>query len=488
MSETEPQPTNLDRRALGTPGIVFMVLAAVTPIGAVIGVVPIAIGLGNGTGVVGTYLIVGVVLLLFAVGYAAMSQHITNAGAFYSYIAHGFGRLAGLAAAGVGLLAYNCITIAVGVALGFFTSKVLGENFGLNIPWLVCTAVFLAIVAALGRRGVDVSAKFLGAAVVTEVSVLTVLNIAIVCDRGISAFSLAPFSLTAVFTGATGVSFMYAFYTFIGFEATAIFAEEARDPHRTVPRATLIAVISIAVFYIFTSWSLISAYSPDEVKSIAADHPDSFVLDVATNYLGTIANGTMQVLLIISIFAATLGLHNATSRYFYALGRDRALPSALARVHPKYKSPYFASGFQIAISAVVIVLGAIGGGDPYLQLSTSLAGLGTLGIVLLQAGTALSVVAFFRKRSDRRWFTTLIAPGVGAIGLLGASALIVWNYPALTGSTSAAVKFLPIVLPVIALAAIGLGIRLRRAHPDRYASIGGTDHGVIHEPQPTYAD
>ncbi|MGE4024486.1 MAG: APC family permease [Mycolicibacterium sp.] len=466
----------------------FMVLAAVTPIGAVIGVVPIAIGIGNGSGVVGTYVFVGAVLLLFAIGYAAMSHHITNAGAFYSYVSHGLGRLPGLAAAGVGLLAYNCITVAVAVALGFFTRKVVRDNFGIELPWLVWTAFFLIVVAALGRRGVDVSAKFLGAAVVLEVVVLSALNIAILVDRGWSAFSLEPFTIAAVFTGASGVSFMYAFYTFIGFEASAIFAEEARDAHKTVPRATLIAVVSIAVFYIFTSWSLISAYEPDEVQAIAAEHPDAFVLDIATKYLGSIANGTMQLLLVISIFAATLGLHNATARYFYALGRDRVLPENLARVHPKFKSPYYASATQIAISAVVIIVGAVGGGDPLLQLSTSFAGLGTLGIVFLQAATAVSVVAFFRRRADRRWFTTLIAPTLGAVGLLAAAGLIVWNYKSLTGTTSSTVNLLPIALPVVALAAMLWGLRLKRIHPDRYASVGGTDLGASEDRQPSYSD
>lgn len=76
----------LNRGALGIPGIVFLVLAAVTPIGSVAGPVSLGLLLGNGPGLPGAYLLAGIVLLLFAVGYAAMSHQVANAVAFYTYI------------------------------------------------------------------------------------------------------------------------------------------------------------------------------------------------------------------------------------------------------------------------------------------------------------------------------------------------------------------------------------------------------------------
>ena len=77
----------LERNALGTASIVFLVLAAVTPMAAVVAVVPLGVFLGDGAGFPGAYVIAGVLLLLFAVGFAAMSHHVTNAGAFYAYVA-----------------------------------------------------------------------------------------------------------------------------------------------------------------------------------------------------------------------------------------------------------------------------------------------------------------------------------------------------------------------------------------------------------------
>ena len=88
---TETHGTTLRRNAMGVPEMVFLVIAFAAPLAASTTNIPMAIGLGNGVGAPGTFLIVAVVLALFAVGYSAMSSHITNAGAFYAYITAGLG-------------------------------------------------------------------------------------------------------------------------------------------------------------------------------------------------------------------------------------------------------------------------------------------------------------------------------------------------------------------------------------------------------------
>jgi hypothetical protein len=127
---------------------------------------------------------------------------------------------------------------------------------------------------------------------------------------------------------------------------------------------------------------------------------------------------------------------------------------------------------QVAIAVGVIGGFAIGGADPYLTLGTSMGGLGTLGIVTLQAAAAIAVVVFFRRRRDKRLWTTLFAPTVGAIGLVAACVLIVHNYTALTGTNSAVINNLPWLLLAGALAATAYALWLRRARPRIYAGIG----------------
>ena len=84
-----PDPTSPERRKLSTARIVFLVVAAAAPLAAMVGNVPLALKLGNGPGLPGAFVLATVVLLCFAVGYAAMSRKIVNTGAFYTYVARG---------------------------------------------------------------------------------------------------------------------------------------------------------------------------------------------------------------------------------------------------------------------------------------------------------------------------------------------------------------------------------------------------------------
>ncbi|MFM8352490.1 MAG: APC family permease, partial [Actinomycetales bacterium] len=94
MADLKPAPeespdTTLSRGRLGAIAIVFFVVAAAAPLVGMTGGVPVAIVLGNGAAVPGTYLIVGIALLIFSVGYAAMSSKVTNTGAFFAYVGRG---------------------------------------------------------------------------------------------------------------------------------------------------------------------------------------------------------------------------------------------------------------------------------------------------------------------------------------------------------------------------------------------------------------
>ncbi len=118
----------------------------------------------------------------------------------------------------------------------------------------------MALVGVLGYRHIDLSSKVLGVLLVGEVGIVLVLVAAIVFRGGADGLSLAPFEPTQIASGSPGVGLMFAIAAFIGFEATAIFRDEAKDPERTIPRATYTAVIGIGVFYTLASWGLVMAW------------------------------------------------------------------------------------------------------------------------------------------------------------------------------------------------------------------------------------
>src|SRR4051812_13125607 len=120
MTGRGTDPLRLESTAMGVADIVFFVLAAVAPVGVIVSLTTLSVALGAGAGTPGTYVIAGVVLMLFAVGYVRMSRRVTNAGAFYAYISHGLGRVTGTAAAYVAIVAYNAATIGILGALAYF--------------------------------------------------------------------------------------------------------------------------------------------------------------------------------------------------------------------------------------------------------------------------------------------------------------------------------------------------------------------------------
>src|SRR5687768_3372224 len=135
MSSVEPsiaprtettESAKLHRRALGVPDLVFFIVAASAPLTAVAGGQATTYLVTGNKGVPFMFIPLGIMLALFAVGYAAMSRHVANAGAFYSYVAQGLGRVSGVGAAFVALIAYNSMQIGIyglfGVAMGAFMS------------------------------------------------------------------------------------------------------------------------------------------------------------------------------------------------------------------------------------------------------------------------------------------------------------------------------------------------------------------------------
>ncbi|GAA4993862.1 APC family permease [Yinghuangia aomiensis] len=461
---------------IGTADLVFFVVAAAAPLTVLAGVAPFAIGVG-GAGTPLGYLVSGVLLALFAAGFTAMSMYVRNAGAFYAYVARGLGRTLGVATAYVAVVAYNLITPGVAAAFGYFGANYLNERAGTDIPWWVLAGVCIAATGVLGWLRVTLSAKVLGVALVLEVLSLVLMEFGIFKDRGGAAFDLGSFDPGTLTHGGIASMFVLVIGAFTGFEATAIYAEEAKEPRRTVPRATFVAIGFLAVFYALGVWMIMGAYGTDQAVALAqaADGPD-LTFNAAGAHVGTWLADSMEVLIIVSAFASTLAFHNAGARYMYALGREGLLPRSLGRVSGKHGSPGAAvlaqSGFNVLLIAVGVLLAA----DPYAEVFLWSNSVGVLGVMVMQALAALAVWAFFRR--DRRGmsaFRVVWAPLISCLGLVVLSVLAVLHFDLLTGKTGTVNTVLLVPLPVVAVAGVLVALRIRRRDPARYARLTEVD-------------
>ncbi|MGH3518568.1 MAG: APC family permease [Haloechinothrix sp.] len=459
----------LTKNALGAPGIVFLVLAAVAPLTAMIVIAPLGIALGNGGGMPGSFLFAAIVLLLFAVGYARMSRHVVNAGAFYAYVTRAMGRTAGLVTAFVALVGYNSFVTGAVVVSGVFTGAVVGDVLHVDLPWQLWSAASVLAVLILGRRGVGVSAKVLGVSLILETLILVVLDVSILFTEG---FDLTAFDPGIVLGAGAGLGFLFAFNAFLGFEATAIFAEEAREPHRTIPRATYAAIAIIGLFYTITTLAVVSSLGVAKSGAAAQADTAGLLFAVSHQHLGGFLTDVMQMLLVVSLFAALLALHNSATRYIFAMGRARVLPEVLGRTHHRMGSPHVASAVQMGLSATLVAAFVAVGADPILVTVPTMTGFGTLGIIALQAAAAVAVVVFFRKRRDRRYLSTLVAPALGGAGLIVAFVMAVANFSTIAGSDSPVITRLPWLLLATVIAAVAVAGYLRRRRPEIYDKLG----------------
>ncbi len=435
--------------SLGVGSIVFMVVAAAAPLTVIAGTVPLGIAIGNGPAFPATFALSAVVLLLFAVGFCAMSPHVPNAGAFYAYVERGLGRVTGLGTAFLALATYTAVQLAVYGYIGAVIDGLVQNYGGPALPWWLWSVIVLAVVGLLGYRRIELSSRVLGVLLVCEVAIVLVFDAVVAGTGGAQGPSTALLVPSQIGSGSLGVALMFAVAGFIGFEATAVFRDEARDPSRTIPRATYTALVLIGVFYTVSGWAVVTAWGDAGAVEAAGADPGGMLITTIANYLGAVGGDLAQVLLVTSLFAAILSFHNVLARYFFALGGSGALPVAWGRSHPRHGSPHMGSLVQSVSALALVAVFALAGLDPVTQVFAWMAGTATLGVLALMALTCLAVLVYFRRtRVDSRPWQTAIAPALGLAGLLVFLWLTITNFPTLIGGSAGLATAIGAVLVV----------------------------------------
>lgn len=469
MTHTDTASTALRKDAVGIPGIIFFVLSAQAPLTGVVGAAGLAVALGNGAGAPGAYLAVGLVIILFSVGFTTMTRYVDSQGGFYALVRAGLGGNAGTVASWLALLVYTTIQAAMYGLFGAVTSGLLSQYLGLDVPWWLLIVVTLAAVLLIGARNIETGARVMAVLVAAEVAILLALMVAVVVTGSApEGFDVvASFSPSAVLAGAPGVAIIFAVASLIGFESTAIYSGEAKDPRRTVPRATYLAVALIASFFALMMFVLVSYYGSSKAQGSAletlATDPAIFVLTPMTDLLGAWAADATSILLCTSLFAGLLAFHNVSNRYLHAMASHGDLPAGLARTNT-HQAPYVAGGVQTVAALLVMAPFAVTGQDPVVALFGWLSGLAVAALVVMYLLTSVAIIAYFRAHPGlgTTW-TTLVAPALALIMLLGELGLLVANFQTLTGGSLRTCVLLIASVPVVAVAGWLVSTYVRRS-------------------------
>ncbi|WP_405775291.1 APC family permease [Streptomyces sp. NBC_01538] len=486
-NKTEIKAFNGEERALranriGILGLLFSVIAASAPLLVVAGIMPTAYGTMGIVGQPLLFVLLGVVLTLFSVGYAEMSRHVHNAGAFYAYIARGLGGTAGAGASVVALVSYNALQCAVYGIFGFEISGLLSEHAQVTVAWWIPAIGGVVLVGVLGLLKIDLNAKVLGVLLVIEVAMVVVFDIASIANPSEEGVSLHAFNPATLSGAGLGTALAFCIAAFVGFEQSPVYAEETSRPKVVVARVTFLAVGFVAVFFAISSWALSVAAGPSQIVGESQEQGPALLFTLTQDRLGAGFTDVLHLFYVTGMAACLFSLHNVVARYAFAMGREGLLPSAFGRTNRTTGAPALGSLLQSVISLAVVVAFAVTddkpAGDPtapVLRLFVWMGNVGALGIMVLLATTSAAVIVFFVRRGTARsqgW--RIAASAVAGVAVAVIAVYTVKDFHVLvgTGPGSALSWILPAVIGVSVVGGLAYGLVLRSTKPERHARIG----------------
>ena len=315
-------------------GVLFMVIIAPQSIFGTIQ--------QNSHGMTPLVYIIGFVAILFtAMSYMRMSKRFPIAGSVYSYVQRGINPHVGFIAGWLILLDYVLVpSLLIVMVMNWGTALIP------NSPAWLWAVVFIAFNTFVNIRGIQMNRGVDWVIFVVEV-VAVIAFIALGCQfvmggGGAGGFVLDPIyqegQVDAHFI-ASGISI--AALSFLGFDGMSTLAEETREPEKNIGKGMIIALSIIIVVFVAQTY-IAAIVQPDWANT----DPDMGFFDSVLLVGGPVFYKIMLVVNIVAVgIANIINAQLASSRLLYSMGRDGVIPRVFGKVHPKFKTPWFASVF-----------------------------------------------------------------------------------------------------------------------------------------------
>jgi amino acid transporter len=354
----------LRRNAIGLPGLIAQSLGVTAPeISAVVIAAVVATKVGGFAPA--AFWVAGIGAIGLALVYGRFARFVPSAGGTYAIVRAGLGRdvgfFAGWTLLAVGMIFVPGLLIAAAFLLQNFFSLVAAGHPFLYSAWWGWALLLGGVVMAISYLGIQLSARILLALTAIGVTLLAILDVIILAKGGAHGWawsSLAPWSSKGHFGfGFFALGVGIAMTGFSGFETAVFLAEEAHTPRRQVPKAVLGAIALAVIFYLVTTFAIVTGYGLDKAGTQWPQDSGGAVVGLSAQYAALWFGKVLLLLLAISSFASALGTANFTTRTAFAWGHDGYLPSAFGRTHPRFRSPHVAIG---ALALITLAMGAIG--------------------------------------------------------------------------------------------------------------------------------
>jgi amino acid transporter len=465
---TDKRTTLGGKRKLTLIDTIAQSVGLMGPVFSIAFLVPLVVGLssasGNGAGNAASLAVVIAAVGVLGLGWiiAEYTRKIQRAGSLYDYVTDGLGGRVGTAA---GWLYYAGI-LALGAGIlpmigGTIHDTILGEFSKQPLTYFEWDVLLFVVVGTIIYLGVALSTRVQLTLALISVTVVFVFSIFVIIQSGGIHHIPTGFSVSSSPNGWKGVLFgvLYGVLLFTGFETSANLAEETERPERNIPRAVLTSVLVIAGFYIIGTFAQVAGFHFN-LKALggATAAGPLFVLAGPKGAGGFADVGIRRLVELVVIFdmiAVLIGCAVSASRGFFALARDRKMPSPLTRISRR-GTPLGASVFVLLAYAVVIILVAwttafaLAGTPEYVSMFSWMSTFGGFAIAAIYLLIAIGALRGLRNRG-KAW-ALYLACLVG--GVVTAAAI----YGAIYKVTSPTVwaPYAALILLAIGLLAAGL--------------------------------
>jgi APA family basic amino acid/polyamine antiporter len=364
-------------------------------VGSIIGA-DIYVASAFGAGLLGpfslvTWVVAGIIAIVIALCFAQCSALLPRVGGPYAYAHAAWGPFAGFV---VGWSLWLAEWISLAVFPVAFTQYLMFFLPGLNwISQVTVKALFVVFLIATNIVGVRAAGKTNDILTVVKlVPLVFFASIGLVymaLNATSTAANFSPFSPYGI--GNFGSALVLIFWAYAGFEISTIPAGEIREPGRTIPKAIILGISIVTVFYLTTNivlfgvrpWSLLALD-----KAPLATATNAILSSIPT--LALIGAIIVGVGALISVSGSDESGMIGTSRLGYALAADGLFPRVFARIHPRFKTPYLGVIIQAVTALVAAIIGNLS-----LLIATSV-------FFMAVAYTATSASPFFLRRKGAK--------------------------------------------------------------------------------------
>src|SRR6266480_3636647 len=467
----------LERDAVGLAPTLFQSITHMAPAAAVAFSIIVGAPYAGGSLPLSVLLAL-VACLLVAVSIGQLGRHLPSAGGLYTYSSRGLHPYVGFLVAWGFILAEPIVAPLLYLIFGNELAANLNSHFGWPLwLWAPFAVVAGLIVWVLTYRGIRLSTRTGVALGTFEIVVFVALAVTLVVAAGdrntLSVFAANTGNAKGL--GSIFPAMIFAILAFIGFEAAAPLAEEAKEPRKTIPRAVLLSALLIGLFYLFCYYAASVYFGPDKMAKdfIGFNGGDPW------SGMAQAVWGPGLIIVILAVLNSAIANSNAgvnaATRVGYSLARIGLLPRVLARIHPRFKTPYWAVNVQAAGGIILAVaLGTIAGGPlPAFALLGTMAGIIVVVIYIL---TNLSNLVYYlrEQRGEFNIVWNRIVPMVDSLLFLPplAAALGIDFANLGIGALTSPANLAPIIIGIWMVVGVVLLLYFASNKPERITDTG----------------